>query len=97
MDGISILILLENKNRRTFMIVRIIFNQLSYIHTGDNITDKKVIGREFVITMGRNLYFALLDETNNIIQRVAHIAIIDEAAQCVNEKYMALAFVRGGV
>jgi hypothetical protein len=38
-----------------------------------------------------------LDETNNIIQRVAHIAIIDEAAQCVNEKYMALAVVWGGV
>jgi hypothetical protein len=47
--------------------------------------------------MGRNLYFALLDETNNIIQRVAHIAIIDEAAQCVNEKYMALAVVRRGL
>jgi hypothetical protein len=47
--------------------------------------------------MGRNLYFALLDETNNIIQCVAHIAIIDEAVQCVNEKYMALAVVWGGV
>jgi hypothetical protein len=47
--------------------------------------------------MGRNLYLALLDETNNIVQRVAHIAIIDEAVQCVNEKYMALAVVWGGV
>jgi hypothetical protein len=47
--------------------------------------------------MGRNLYLALLDETNNIVQRVAHFAIIDEAAQCVNEKNMALAVVWGGV
>jgi hypothetical protein len=47
--------------------------------------------------MGRNLYFALLDEANNIVQCVAHIAIIDEAAQCVNEKNMALAVVWGGM
>ncbi len=79
------------------MIVRIIFNQNGRCYTGDNMTNKNVVGRHFIVTMCRNSHRAFIDETYYVPQGVAHEPIIEEADQCVNETDNAAAVVGGGV
>jgi hypothetical protein len=44
----------------------------------------------------RNLYLALIDEMNNVPQRIAHTSIIEEADHCVNESALIVKTRKGG-
>jgi hypothetical protein len=46
--------------------------------------------------MRRNLYLAMINKTNNIIQRITHVSIIDEADQCVNAQRGTITVAQGG-
>jgi len=84
MDGVSGIIKLKNKNRRTFMILRIIFNQNGRCYAGNHITNKNIVGCQLIIPMGRDTYMTLTNEVHYVPQRIAHASIIEEAKQCVN-------------
>lgn len=96
MDGAPLIIKLENENRRTFMILRIIFNQNGCCRTGNHIPHKNIVGCQFIITMSRNSYLAFANKMNNIPQCLTHKPIIDEAGQCVNEVKSVIVFTLGG-
>ena len=90
------MIKLENKNRRTFMILGTIFHQNGRFCTANHITSKNVVGGQLIIPVGRNPYLALIDEAHNVLQRIAHASIIEEAKQCVNELAVTATTHKGG-
>lgn len=72
MNRLTVSIVFQNQNARSFRILRIIFDDHGAAQAVDDVTDKHTVGGKFFVALIRNAHIAARHERAHKVQGLAH-------------------------